>query len=198
VVSKRGLRVSLSQTSKWQVQFAANIINSGGVIAHPTEAVWGLACHPGDERAVHKILEIKKRPIKKGLILVTGDARHFAHILNGLPEALLERFLSPVSRPTTWLVPDKMDRVPAHIKGEFSSVALRLTTHPLVVELTRRVGAPLISTSANPAGKSPAMNLREARDYFRGQLDYLLPGYLGGHDKPSEIKDLVSGQVIRL
>lgn len=190
--------MSLSQTSKWQVQFAANVIGSGGVIAHPTEAVWGLACHPGNESAVHNILKIKKRPIDKGLILVAGDAQYFSFLLNDLSEDLYERFIEPVSRPTTWLVPDPNDRVPSYIKGKFSSVALRVSQHPIVKELSRRVGSPLISTSANPAGKAPAMNLREARDYFRGQVDYLLPGHLGGYDSPSEIKDLVTGQVIRL
>ena len=57
---------------------------------------------------------------------------------------------------------------------------------------------PLVSTSANPSGKEPAKNLREARDYFRGKIDYLLQGPLGGYDKPSEIKDLVSGETIRV
>lgn len=189
--------MALSLTSKWQVQFAANVINAGGVVAHPTEAVWGLACHPGNEEAVHQILNIKKRPIEKGLILVAGEAEFFSSILNDLPSDLVDRFLAPVSRPTTWLVPDEKDRVPSYIKGRFSSVALRVSSHPLVKELTHRVGAPLVSTSANPAGKEPAMNLHQARTYFWGQVDYLLPGHLGGYDKPSEIKDLLSGQVIR-
>lgn len=190
--------MSGNQVSTWQVQFAANIISSGGVVAHPTEAVWGLACHPGSMTAVQKILAIKNRPVEKGLIMVSGDAEHFSFLLRDLSPSLRERFLAPVSRPTTWLVPDEKNRVPEYIKGRFSSVALRLSTHPIIGELSRRVGSPLVSTSANPAGKEPALNLREARDYFRGKVDYLLAGALGGYDKPSEIKDLVSGQVIRV
>lgn len=190
--------MSLSRLSEWQVQFAANILKGGGVIAHPTEAVWGLACHPDNKQAVYKILDLKTRPVEKGLILVSGEACYFDALLKDLPEALQRKFLAPVTRPTTWLVPDEANRVPSYIKGRFSSVALRLSTHPLIVELSRRVGAPLVSTSANPSGKHPAMNLREARDYFRGRVDYLLPGRLGGFDKPSEIRDLVSGESLRV
>lgn len=189
--------MSLSRLSEWQVQFAAKVINSGGVIAHPTEAVWGLACDPGNEAAVYKILQLKNRPVEKGLILVAGDAYYFEPLLSKLPLELKQRFLAPVSSPTTWLVPDEANCVPSYIKGSFSSVALRITNHPLVAGLSRRVGSPLVSTSANPAGKPPAMNLNEARDYFRGRVDFLLKGRLGGYEKPSEIRDLVSGQVIR-
>ncbi len=189
--------MSLSRLSEWQVQFAAKLINSGGVVAHPTEAVWGLACHPGHENAVYKVLSLKNRPVEKGLILVAGDASYFEPLLKPLPLELKQRFLAPLSRPTTWLVPDEANCVPRYIKGKFSTVALRISHHPLVVELSHRTGSPLVSTSANPAGKPPAMSLNETRDYFRGRVDFLLRGRLGGYEKPSEIRDLVSGQVIR-
>ena len=189
--------MSLSRVDKWQAQYAAYVLRAGGVIAHPTEAVWGLACDPNNQQAVSTILSLKKRPIEKGLILVSGQRIHFEAFLAGFPEALQSRFFSATERPTTWLVPDPQNRVPRYIKGRFNSVALRLSDHPIIGALSASLNSPLVSTAANPAGKTPALSLIQARGYFMGRIDYLLPGKLGGYTAPSEIRDLISGQVVR-
>jgi L-threonylcarbamoyladenylate synthase len=189
--------VTLSKSSVWRVQYAAEVIRAGGLVAHPTEAVWGLACDPFNEQAVSSLLNLKKRPRDKGMILVSGCVEHFYPLLDALPPELQRRFMLEAECPTTWLVPDVYDIVPPLIKGRFSSVALRLSRHPLTVALSKRLDSPLVSTSANPAGKPPAKNLREVRRYFYQDVDYLLDGRLGGYSKPSVIRDLVSGDAVR-
>jgi L-threonylcarbamoyladenylate synthase len=187
----------LSKRTLWQSQFAAHILRMGGVIAHPTEAVWGLACDPHNEAAVKALLRLKNRPVEKGLILVSGWHQHFDPLLSLLPESRRDMFFSPIDRPTTWLVPDPEHMIPGYVKGQFSTVALRLSQHPVIVALTRHLNTPIISTSANPAGNEPAMSLLKVNQYFSNEVDYILPAALGQHARPSEIRDLMTGNVLR-
>ncbi len=179
------------------LQNAANAVKQGGVIAYPTEAVWGLGCDPRNEQAVRKVFEIKQRDLHKGLILVSGNAVHFAALFDGLNAGQKASVLQPQDHPTTWLVPDPDDTIPQLVKGAFSSVAVRLTDHPLVSALCDLLGHPIVSTSANPAGLEPATTEDKIRQYFGESLAYILPGALGGYTRPSIIKDLQSGELHR-
>ncbi len=182
---------------KWQASYAAQVMRQGGVVAHPTEAIWGLACDPFSEAAVDYLVSLKGRPIEKGLILVSSDATHFAELLSPLDLAFQARFLEKQPRPTTWIVPDVNDQVPEWVKGMHSGVAVRVSDHPVIKALCERFGGAIITTSANPAGKAPAMTVREIRHYFRAQLDYIVDGSLGGALRPSQIIDLESGRILR-
>ena len=182
-------------TSKWQVQQAAQVVRAGGVIAYPTEAVWGLGCDPWDELAVARLLALKERPMGKGLILVADDIRQFDFLLEDLPDIWQERLAGSWPGPHTWLVPHQ-DRLPEWITGQHASVALRVSDHPLVRELCALTG-PLVSTSANPAGRPAARSRLRVEQYFPRQLDKVLGGALGGRKNPSLIRDLITGDVIR-
>ncbi|MBM7062661.1 Sua5/YciO/YrdC/YwlC family protein [Pseudomonas sp. UL073] len=181
--------------SSWQVQRVARVVRAGGVIAYPTEAVWGVGCDPWDEDAVHRLLALKDRPLHKGLILVADSIRQFDFLLDDFPDAWLDRLGSTWPGPNTWLVPHQ-NRLPAWITGEHNRVALRVSDHPLIRELCALVG-PLVSTSANPSGRPAARSRLRVEQYFHGQLDAVLGGALGGRRNPSLIRDLVSGEVIR-
>lgn len=181
--------------SSWRVKRAAKKVREGGVIAYPTEAVWGLGCDPWNEDAVYRLLAIKARPVEKGLILVADDIRQFDFLLADLPQAWQERLAASWPGPNTWLVPHQ-NRLPEWITGQHDSVALRVTDHPLVRELCALTG-PLVSTSANPAGRPAARSRLRVEQYFRGELAGVLDGKLGGRRNPSLIRDLVTGQVVR-
>lgn len=181
--------------SAWQIQQAAQKIRQGAVIAYPTEAVWGLGCDPFNETAVARLLALKDRPVHKGLILVAADIKQFAWLLEGLTEAELEQLSASWPGPNTWLVPHA-NRVPQWISGTHSTVAIRVSAHPLVARLCALTG-PLVSTSANPAGRLPAKSRLRIEQYFHGQLDVVLGSELGQHSRPSIIRDLRSGQVLR-
>ncbi len=181
--------------SRWQVQRVARVIRQGGVIAYPTEAVWGLGCDPWNEAAVDRLLALKDRPMHKGLILVAERIEQFDFLLDDLPERWIARLLETWPGPNTWLVPHQ-NRLPEWISGIHDSVALRVTDHPLVRELCALTG-PLVSTSVNPAGRPSARSRLRVEQYFHGQLDAVLGGYLGGRRNPSLIRDLRTGDVIR-
>lgn len=182
---------------RWQAHFASHVLRQGGVIAHPTEAVWGLACDPFSEASVDYLLTLKGRPVEKGLILVSANIDHFSSLLEPLSIEMAARFREPRSRPTTWIVPDDLQQIPAWIKGSHSGIAVRVSSHPVIQELSHYFGGPIISTSANPTGKKPAMSGRDIRRYFKGELDYILSGALGGALRPSQIIDLASGKILR-
>ncbi|MHA6491773.1 L-threonylcarbamoyladenylate synthase [Pseudomonas borbori] len=181
--------------SSWQVRQAAQVVRAGGVIAYPTEAVWGLGCDPWDELAVERLLALKNRPVHKGLILVAGAIEQFDFLLEDLPEVWQERLAGSWPGPNTWLVPHQQ-RLPDWITGSHNSVALRVSDHPLVCALSALTG-PLVSTSANPAGRPAARSRLRVEQYFPRQLDKVLGGALGGRKNPSLIRDLVTGDVIR-
>ncbi len=181
--------------SNWQIQQAALVVRNGGVIAYPTEAVWGLGCDPWHAEAVERLLALKDRPMHKGLILVAGDIEQFDFLLEDLPEIWLARLAGSWPGPNTWLVPHQ-NRLPEWISGQHNSVALRVSDHPQVRALCRLTG-PLVSTSANPAGRPSARSRLRVEQYFPGQLDAVLGGALGGRKNPSLIRDLITGDVIR-
>lgn len=181
--------------STWRVQQAARAIRAGAVIAYPTEAVWGLGCDPWDEEAVERLLAIKSRPVDKGLILVADNVRQFDFLFEDFPQAWLDRMASTWPGPNTWLVPHR-GMLPQWITGVHETVALRVSDHPQVRDLCSLVG-PLVSTSANPQGRPAARTRLRVEQYFRGQLDLVLGGRLGGRKNPSVIRDLATGQVVR-
>lgn len=191
----------MASPSTWQMSYAASIIRSGGVIAYPTESVWGLGCDPYNASAVEHLLELKDRPMSKGLILVSGDPGHFQSLLQALEPELRKRFLAPCVRPTTWLVPDPDGVVPVWIKGEHAMVAVRVSSHPVVSAMTKTLGSALVSTSANPTARPTAANRLDLHRYFgpcgRGGLDYIVPGEVAKGAQPSTIKHLLSGEIIR-
>lgn len=179
------------------IQRAADLMWNGGIIAYPTEAVWGLGCAPDNADAVYKLLMLKKRDIEKGLILVAADEDMLAPYLAPLSSEQRATLSASWPGPNTWLIPDVNDLVPEWIKGQYSSVAFRVTANPLVAGLCRAYGGPIVSTSANPQGLAPAMHQWKVRRYFGDNLSMITPGAVGGNAKPSVIRDLLTGQTIR-
>ncbi|MEH6559941.1 MAG: L-threonylcarbamoyladenylate synthase [Marinobacter sp.] len=188
---------ALNPLNNQQLQLACSTILQGGVIAYPTEAVWGLGCDPWNLQAVTRILELKNRPMEKGMILVAASVEQVRFLLDPLPQALQLAALSHWPGPVTCVLPDVNKQVPDWVRGSHSSIAVRVSEHPVVQALCESAGMPLVSTSCNPAGREPALNEQQVRGYFDGQLDQIVPGALGGNQKPSHIIDIVSGKQLR-
>jgi len=183
--------------SDWQLHCARRTIFSGGVIAYPTEAVWGLGCDLWDQEAVERILELKQRPVEKGVILVASSVDQIRFLLEPLSQALQDEAERYWPGPVTCLLPDVERQIPEWVRGKHTSIAVRVSEHPVVGALCKAAGMPLVSTSCNPAGRQPARHIWQVRRYFDDQLDWIVPGALGGNRKPSRIIDIVSGQQLR-
>ncbi len=181
--------------ANWRIRQVERILHAGGVIAYPTEAVWGLGCHPWKADAVERLLALKQRPVEKGLILVAGDIEQFDFLLWDLPDGQLAKLRLSWPGANTWLVPHQ-DRLPPWITGQHATVALRVSSHPLIRQLCAVCG-PLVSTSANPSGRPAARSRLRVEQYFHQNLDAIVPGALGGQRNPSIIRDLQTDQIIR-
>ena len=142
-----------------------------------------------------RLLELKQRPLEKGLILVAGDIEEFGFLLWDLPQHQLAKLQLSWPGPNTWLVPHQ-NRLPHWITGEHDTVALRVSAHPLIRQLCAACG-PLVSTSANPAGRPPARSRLRVEQYFHGRLDDVVAGNLGEQRNPSIIRDLQTDAIIR-
>lgn len=183
--------------SHWQLHCARRTVLAGGVIAYPTEAVWGLGCDPWNRSAVEHILALKRRPVEKGMILVASSVAQVRFLLEPLPGALRAAAERHWPGPVTCLLPDVGRQVPDWVRGRHSAIAVRVSGHPVVRALCDAAGMPLVSTSCNPAGRAPARHIWQVRRYFRNELDWIVPGALGGDRQPSRIIDIVSGQQLR-
>lgn len=175
---------------------AALVIQQGGLIAYPTEAVWGLGCDPFQVDAVNKLLALKHRPSSKGLILVAGDIQQFEFLLSHLNACDYQKLQHSWPGPTTWLVPH-FGLITDYLTGGRETIALRVSAHAGVQAICQAVGGPIVSTSANPTGEPPALELGQIQNYFPTQLDLAFEAELGGLTQPSQIFDLASGQQLR-
>ncbi|WP_226703303.1 L-threonylcarbamoyladenylate synthase [Microbulbifer elongatus] len=184
------------QSRHLSIASAVRVLAAGGVIAHPTESVWGLACDPFNPEAVSRLVKLKNRPLEKGLILVSGDAADFGGLLHNLTGDQRARIDATWPGPVTWLVPH-FDQIPPWVSGVHHSVALRHTAHPFTAALTRAFGGAIVSTSANPTGCQPARHKFQVLRYFGNELDFVGGGNTGGRSSPSEIRDAASGRIVR-
>jgi L-threonylcarbamoyladenylate synthase len=181
----------------YQTNRLAKAILSGAVIAYPTDTVWGLGCHPLNYHSVQRILVIKKRPVDKGVILVTPDLSYVRPYLSDhLSSSSLKELSAPLIPPTTWLVPTHPD-CPAWLRGNHSTLAIRITNHAFVREICEATRSPIVSTSANRSGKTTIRNSLQARIQFGSEVDAIITGYSTGGHKASRIQSLDSGQKLR-
>lgn len=173
---------------------AAEVLLEGGVIAYPTEGVFGLGCLPDDAQAIRRLLDIKHRDASRGLILVAADAGQFEGWV-ALPAGAALPDPDP-GHPTTWVVPPGA-QASAWLCGKHAGLAVRITTNPTAATLCLAVDSPLVSTSANLSGRPPARNRFVLQRQFASVADYIVPGDCGPASGPSEIRDFASGEILR-
>lgn len=177
---------------------AAARLRTGGVLAYPTEAVWGLGCDPFDEAAVDRLLAIKGRARAQGLILVAAELAQVAALvdLDALPRSRRDAVLATWPGAQTWLLP-ATSAVPSWIRGRHASVAVRISAHPVVAALCRAAGMPLVSTSANRSGMPPALRGEALDAALLAAVDGRVEGATGGLPTPTPIRDAATGTTIR-
>lgn len=173
-------------------------LNAGEVIAYPTEAVYGLGCDPDNEQAVLKLLAIKQRPVEKGLILVAATYSQLLPYINDKAIPLERRYQIFSSWPghISWVLPASAG-APAWITGKFETIAVRVSAHPLVQQLCQAYGKPMVSTSANLAGEPAITDYQQLLTSIGLKVAVIVEGALGGASQPSQIRDGVSGEILR-
>lgn len=173
-------------------------LQQGEVIAYPTEGVFGVGCDPDNVTAIDKLLALKQRPIDKGLILIAANYQQLLPYIDDsqLTGEQLQAVQSTWPGPVTWVMPVKKG-ISSHLTGQFDSIAVRVTDHPLVQQLCLAFGKPITSTSANLTGLEPCRTTEEVERQLGDKLVAILQGQVGGRTQPTEIRDAKTSNVLR-
>ena len=180
----------------WRIRSAVRLLEDSAILAYPTEGCYGLGCNPYDGPAVLRLLEIKRRPLHMGLVLIASNFYQLKPLLTGLPAKRAAAVQSTWPGPITWTWPC-IPEVPRWLTGGRSTLAVRVTAHPLAAALCAAFGGPLVSTSANIHGCVPADTAVRVHCIFGNQVDCTLHGELSGRKRPTEMRDARSGRVLR-
>lgn len=172
------------------------MVRLGGIIAYPTEAVYGLGCDPLNPLAVRQLLSIKNRSEKKGLILISDSFERLQPFLQEIPQERLDLIKQSWPGPVTWLMPAASD-VPPWLRGQHKTLAVRVTAHPIAAALCCAAATPLVSTSANLSQHPPARVPLEVRLRCGDQVNFILHGKTGGLTRPTQIRDALTGRLVR-
>ena len=175
---------------------AARVLRAGGVVAYPTEGVFGLGCDPLDPGAVQRLLDLKSRSARKGLILIAADYAQVRPFVLPPGKQLARRLRGDWPGPVTWVLP-AAPGVPGWLTGGRDTLAVRVTGHPLAAALCRAFGRALVSTSANRSGGRAARSALAVRRLFGDAVDLILCGPLGGLRGPTPIRDGTTGGWVR-
>lgn len=190
------------------IQHAAEIIRDGGIVAYPTEAVYGLGCDPFNENAVNTLCALKNRALSQGLILLASDLSQLDDIIDyaAIPADRQQAMLATWPGPHTWVCPASAS-VPAWICGNSPAVAVRVTAHPIAAALAAAFGGAIVSTSANRSGSPPSRIAAEVRHMLNEMRNdkmmmtmtevTVLDGSVGSLAQPTEIRDVLTNQLIR-
>lgn len=177
---------------------AAALLRGGGVLAYPTEAVFGLGCDPHDRAAFDRIFALKQRPPAQGVLLIAADFGQVERYIDrsAVPPDVMAQVQASWPGPNTWVFPRSAE-VPDWVAGAHAGIALRVSAHEPAAAMCRAYGGALVSTSANPHGQPPARSAAQVEAYFGEGLDGLLDAPLGGLERPTVIRDALTGAIIR-
>ena len=186
----------MRQVNATDVARAARLIGSGGVVAYPTEACFGLGCDPESRSALKRILQIKSRPAGMGMIVIAHCIEILLPYLSIRHESVLDEPLASWPGPYTWIFP--ASRKASHLLcANRSTIAVRVTAHPIAAQLTCLANSAIVSTSANVHGKLPIREYGMVRRQMGSNLDFVVRGPIGGHRNPTQIRDAQTGQLLR-
>ena len=189
-------RKSLMATSEPSVRSmreAVNALKKGGVVAYPTDTLYGLGADPLCIPAVDRVFEIKGRPVDMALPLLLRSVDDLALVAAEVPDlawTLAERFwpgpLTMVLRKSPW--------VPRKVSGGRGSIAVRMPDHSVPLALAGQLGRPITGTSANPSGGPDPVTARDVETLLGDRVDYILDGGPAPLGRPSTIVDLTGSR----
>jgi len=163
-----------SQVSR-QVEQGISVLKNGGVVAFPTDTVYGLGADAGDEGVVERVYQLKGRPREMALPLLLADSSQIDDVasdVSPLAWALIRRFLPGALT----LVLPKAAGLPDIITAGGETVAVRIPAHPVPVALAEGIGSPIVGTSANLSGSPSALTAADVRDQFGDRIDLIIDG----------------------
>jgi len=172
-----------------QVEQAATILKQGGIVAYPTDTVYGVGAAINIEPAVARVYQIKGRPHNRALPILLADKSQIADVAEVVP-LLAWRLADKFWPGALTMVLLKSESVPNIVTGEGKSVAVRIADHPIPIALVRGLGVPIAGTSANLSGSPSALTAEEALTQLGDRVDMIIDGGRCPGGRESTIIDL--------
>jgi len=188
--------MTMSVKTTQNIKQAAGLLQSGGVIAYPTEYCFGLGCDPRDEKAIERLLKIKDRRSEQGVILIAASIEQIAVYVDLDASPIASEIRDSWPGPNTWILP-ALAGVSTWVKGHHSTVAVRLTAHSLSQQLCTAFGGAIVSTSANRHGQPAMIDAQSVAREMGGELDMVVDELVGGASSASTIRDGMTGKRLR-
>lgn len=186
-----------SQLSTSGVQAAVDALRKDGVIAYPTEAVFGLGCNPLCESALQRIIDIKGRNAHKGFILIASQQSQIIDYLEPIAASQQRQLDKHWPGPVTFVMQANENIRNTLLTGFRDTLAVRVSDHPVVAALCDHYAGAIVSTSANRSGEPAYRLYSEVTNSMGGSLDAIVKAHVGGLASPTSIYDLASGKQLR-
>jgi L-threonylcarbamoyladenylate synthase len=154
------------------IEHCLKILSGGGVILYPTDTVWGLGCDATNEEAVQKIINLKGKQEKQGLIILLASERDVLKYVTQ-PDLSVFDYLNENPKPTTVIYTGGTG-VAENVLASDGSIAIRLTADEFCRHLIKRYRKPLVSTSANLHGQPTPQTFAQVDDRIKQQVDYIV------------------------
>jgi len=161
----------MKETIENDLEQAVATLRRGGIILYPTDTIWGIGCDASCDAAIDRIFSLKQRADSKSMLVLAGSEQQLMDTADRIPE-VAKQFISDTSRPTT-IIYDHANGVSAKLIASDGSLGIRLSRHEFSAELCRRLGRPIVSTSANVSGQPSPATYSEISDNIKNGVDYI-------------------------
>ena len=158
-----------------EIPKAAAMLHKGGLVAVPTETVYGLAVHAEDSAAVRMLYNVKRRDYDKPVSVLVSGMEMVEQYCQNIPPAAYRLAEKYWPGPLTMILEDK-GVVSALVTAETETLGVRCPDHPLTLSLIQEVGAPLAAPSANPSEQPSPKTAQEVLGYFEDRIEGILDG----------------------
>ena len=170
------------------IKQSITILNQGGVIIFPTDTVWGIGCRLDNEEATKRVFKIRNRPEEKAVLSIVDSIAMAQAYLQPIPDDVRTQLMEKYTSGLTIILPCQTEKVPSIARSGGSTLAVRQTNHPLLLQILKEIKVPLIAPSANFAGEKTPVTFSDLDSNLLSLVDFVLPGESLGQ-KPSTIID---------
>ena len=172
-----GLTFSMSYFCKMEflttdLEAALEILRNGGLILYPTDTVWGIGCDATNPEAIARIYQLKKRSDRKSMIILLADERDLLQYV-AAPDMEVWNFLDQAQKPTTVIYENALS-LPENLVNEDGSIGIRIVKETFCKHLIKRLGKPIVSTSANISGEPTAPHFSQISPQIIQGVDYVV------------------------
>jgi L-threonylcarbamoyladenylate synthase len=183
---------------KAEIEKAVDVLKRGGIILYPTDTVWGVGCDATNDEAVARVYALKRSVDKHAMTVLVASVDDVGRYVRRVPEVAWQ-LLEVATGPLTLILPGGVGVSPALIP-ESSTIGIRVPDHEFCRALLRRLGRPLVSTSANISGEATPLTFSEITDTIRNGVDMVVDRRFEGHPtrRPSSIISLGPGGEIKI